>query len=392
MIQPIYFFYFLSVGVSMPFFPPYLRGLGLSGKQIATVLSIIPLLNMGVPLLWAWTADRTRQHARVLRIACLGAFCGYAPLVLCHTFAGVLASYLAFGLFSVGIGSLIDSMAIARVRLGQSYGRIRVWGSFGYIASAIGVGALLTLRGSQPADLLVPAMVATALLTTFIASLQLQGVGESAARPHSGDVRVLLRNRRFQLLLTVAPLHWIGCAPYNVFFGIFVRDRHLPPVVLGLALGTGVVAEMLVLLNLRRLRQRYDIETLLAIAFAGTSLRWMLVPFTTSATFVVALQLFHGLTFGLFWGAGIALVADCVPPSLRATGQSLFVTSMLGIGNVLGYFATGLVYDWLGRVDLAFFGAAVTELVPLALVLIARARRPGIDAEVAPAGGRGPRE
>ena len=359
----------------MPFFPPYLRGLGLSGRQIATVLSIIPLLNMGVPLLWAWTADRTHRHAFILSAICLGAFCGYAPMVVVHTFPGVLASYLTFGLFSVGIGSLVDSMAIARVRVGEDYGRIRVWGSIGYIASAIGIGALLTVRGSQPSDVLVPAMVATALLATFFASLQLRGSGEAPARPHGHDIRALLRNRRFRLLLTVAPLHWIGCAPYNVFFGIFVRDRHLPPVILGSALGTGVIAEMLVLLALSRLRRRFEIETLLAIAFAGTLIRWMLMPLAASAGSVVSLQLFHGLTFGLFWGAGIAMVSDCVPPSLRATGQSLFVTSMLGIGNVLGYVATGLIYDWRGHVDLAFYGAAVVELLPLGLALVARSRR-----------------
>ncbi|MES1205933.1 MAG: MFS transporter [Pseudomonadota bacterium] len=380
MIQPIYFFYFMSVGVSMPFFSPYLRGLGLSGRQIATILSIVPVLNMGVPLFWAWTADRTRQHARVLGALCLGAACGYVPLLWARTFGAVLISYLAFAIFSVGIGSLVDSVAIARVRAGGDYGRIRVWGSIGYMASAVGVGALLTARGGRPADRLVPTMVAAALMATFLSTLQLRGTGEPAARPHWNDVRALLGNRRFRLLLVLAPLHWIGCAPYNIFFGIFVRDRHLTPVVLGLALATGVAAEMLVLLRLAQLRRRFEIETLLAVSFAGTIIRWLLMPFAVSTGAVVALQLFHGLTFGLFWGGGIALMTECVPPSLRATGQSLFVTSMLGIGNVVGYLATGWIYDWRGRVDPAFFAAAVLEIVPLTLALMGRraaARRSG---------------
>ncbi len=375
MIQPIYFFYFMSVGVSMPFFPPYLRGLGLSGRQIATILSMVPLLNIGVPLFWAWTADRTRQHARILSGICLGAFCGYAPLLIARTFWPVLVSYLFFGVFSVGIGSLVDSVAIARVRQGEDYGRIRVWGSVGYMASAIGVGALLTSRGGRAADILVPSAVAAALLATFLATLQHHGAGEAPARPHWRDSRALLANPRFRLLLVLAPLHWIGCSPYNIFFGIFVRDRHFTPVVLGLALATGVVAEMLVLLRFSWLRRRFEIETLLAIAFGGTIVRWMLMPFVTSTGAVVSLQLFHGFTFGLFWGAGIALVGECVPASLRATGQSLFVTSMLGVGNVAGYLATGWIYDRSGQVDPAFFAAAALEAVPLALALGARRRR-----------------
>jgi MFS family permease len=79
------------------------------------------------------------------------------------------------------------------------------------------------------------------------------------------------------------------------------------------------------------------------------------------------------LTFGLYWGSGIALVAACVPPPLRATGQSLFVIAMLGFGNVVGYIATGWLYDTVGSVSPAFLAAAALELVPLGLVL---ARQP----------------
>ncbi|MEO8213475.1 MAG: MFS transporter [Myxococcales bacterium] len=375
MIQPIYFFYFMSVGISMPFFSPYLLGLGFSGRQIAVILCVVPVLNMGVPLFWAWKADRTRRHARILSVICLGAFCGYLPLVVARAFPLVLVSYLAFAVFGVGIGTMVDSMALVQVRAGADYGRIRVWGSIGYMAAAIAVGALLTSRAGRPADPIVPALVATALLATFLATLQLRGIGEPAARPHWNDVNRLLANPRFRLLLVVAPLHWIGCAPYNIFFGIFVRDHHLSQLVVGAALATGVAAEMIVLLLFQRLRRRFDIDTLMAVAFGGTIIRWALMPFAAAMASVITLQLLHALTFGLFWGAGIALVGDCVPPALRATGQSLYVTSMLGLGNVLGYLATGLIYDAGGTVDPAFWGAAALELLPLALVLHARARR-----------------
>jgi PPP family 3-phenylpropionic acid transporter len=372
MIEPVYFFYFLSVGVSMPFLPPFLRGLGLTGRQIATILSVLPLLNVGLPFLWAWTADQTRRHARVLAIAYLGAGLAYAPLAIASGFSGAFISYAAAAIFLAGIGSLLDALAIARVRAGADYGRIRVWGSAGYILSAVGMGAVLTARGDRPGDRLVPVAISATLLGAFAIASRLRVTGEAAGRPRLRDVRTLLGDRRLRLLLTVAPLHWIGCAPYNIFFGIFVRDRHLSPLVLGAALSMGVVAEMLVLLGFSRLRAVFSVETLLVVAFAGTSLRWMLMPLVARTGAIVGLQLFHGLTFGLFWGAGIAWIGETVPPSLRATGQSLFVMSMLGVGNVLGYLVTGWVYDVGGSVGPAFVGASLLELVPLVLVIRAR--------------------
>ena len=79
MIEVFYFFYFQVVAVNMTFMPAHLRALGLSGRQISTVFAVSPLLSLTVPLLWAWLADRSHRHDRVLRVVALGAWLGFTP-------------------------------------------------------------------------------------------------------------------------------------------------------------------------------------------------------------------------------------------------------------------------------------------------------------------------
>ena len=55
---------------------------------------------------------------------------------------------------------------------------------------------------------------------------------------------------------------------------------------------------------------------------------------------LIALQALHGMTFGMFWSAAIALIAATVPASLRATGQALLVMS-INLGGALGNAITG---------------------------------------------------
>src|SRR3954468_12291364 len=111
----------MAVGIWMAYLPPYFQGLGLSGRQIALVLSIVPVLNMGVPLAWAFAADRSQRHARVLQAVTLGATLGFVAVAAARSFPALLAGYLGYAVFGVGIGGLIDSLAIARVRAGADY-------------------------------------------------------------------------------------------------------------------------------------------------------------------------------------------------------------------------------------------------------------------------------
>ena len=89
-------------------------------------------------------------------------------------------------------------------------------------------------------------------------------------------------------------------APYNVFFGVFLRDLGLPPLVWGVAFAVGVTAEMLVLLAFHRMHARVRLDTLLALAFVASALRWAGNATLQAPAALIALQALHGMTFGMF--------------------------------------------------------------------------------------------
>ena len=221
MIEVFYFFYFQAVAINMAFMPAYLRGLGLSGREISTVFAISPLLALAVPLAWATLADRTRRHDRVLRMVVGGACLGFVPLLFARSFGPILIGWITYAVFSVSVGGLADALAVARVRAGAIYGRLRLWGSVGFVVAAVAFGRVLWARhGSREAgaDWLVPVAMWLALVAAFIAALPLRGTGEGSARPRAADVRALVAEPRLLLLLLAAALHWICLTPYNVYW------------------------------------------------------------------------------------------------------------------------------------------------------------------------------
>jgi PPP family 3-phenylpropionic acid transporter len=355
----------------MTFMPAYLRGLGLSGREISTVFVLAPLFSLAIPLGWAYLADRTHRHDRVLRVVIGGAWVGFTPMLFAGSFTAILISWALYALFAVAVGGLADAFAVARVRAGAVYGRLRLWGSVGYVVAAVAVGAVLSLRG-RAADRLVPITMWLTLGCAFFAATRLRGEGDPAARPRPADVLALLREPKLRVLLAIAGMHWICLTPYNVYFGVFLHDLGLAPVSWGFAYSTGVVTEVLVLMVFHRLQLRFRLPTLLAAAFAVSAARWLAIGVLRAPWALIALQALHGMTFGMFWSAAMALVAETVPASLRATGQAILIMA-INVGAAIGNAITGRVYDAYGS-RLMFLLAAIGELAPLAVVIAARRR------------------
>jgi MFS transporter, PPP family, 3-phenylpropionic acid transporter len=374
MLKLFYVCFYVTLGVSVPFFPAYLRQLGLSGRQVSLLLAIAPALQLGVPLAWGWLADHTRRPDRILRLLCLGAFLASLPVIVARSMPALFGAYLAQQLFAVSIVSLADSLAVEKSLQGAEYGRIRARGSASFVATCLVAGWWLDLRGVRTGDALVPALVSTGYGLSFLATLGLRGHG-AGERPHLHDVRRLVTDRRFLLLLVLAGLHWAALVPYHGFFGILLQDRRLPAAITSYAFFVGSAAEIAVLIVFARLRTRFTLKQMLAAAFAVSALRWWLFAYAQSAPLIVALQVTHGLTFGAFWASAMAWIADCVPAKLRATGQVLF-TTVIGVGSMSALLLAGTLYDATGGAGTAFSLAGFLELLALAIVLLSlRPRR-----------------
>jgi PPP family 3-phenylpropionic acid transporter len=377
-LRLLYFLYYGAVGSLLPYFAPYLRGLGFSGAEIGGVQMLGPLLAPAAALAWASLADRTGRPDRALRLATGISLVAASLLPLARSPLQVGAVVLLQAAGDRAVVPLLDTLTLEHVRLhpGTTYTRIRLGGSLGFAAVALLVGGLLALRGDRPGDPVLPLAVLGLVAGTALAARGLpRGPAPSWPRPGWREVRALLGDGALLGLLGACALHWLACAPFHLFFGLLVRDRGLPSVVTGLGMGAGVAAEVLVLLWFPRLAGRFRLRALLATAFAGSALRWALLWRAEGAAAVIALQLLHGLTFGLFWGAAVAAMARLVPPPLRATGQALFAAVVFGGGNAIGYQLAGLGYDRFGSAPDLFGWAALIELIPLAGVLLWSRRR-----------------
>jgi PPP family 3-phenylpropionic acid transporter len=378
-LRALYFLYYGNVGTVLPFFAVYLQGLGFTGQQIG-VIQMLPSFPLApaVAVAWATWAD----HRATPQVALRRATGWVALAVLLLPFArtpwevGAVVVLMALG--DRAVVPLADSIAIEWTRGNPtvSYARIRLFGSLGFVVLTLGVGRLLTLRGARPADLLVPLVVVSCVVGYALVARGVPATPRHGDRPSARDMLALLRDRRLWLLLGPAALHWAACAPYHVFFGVLVRDLGLPDDVTSAGMAIGVVAEILVLLSFPRLERRVPLRALLALAMAGSAVRWLLLSRATHPVAIAGLQALHGLTFGLFWGSAMRALSDVVPPRLRATGQAVFTGVVFGGANAAGYALSGAGYDRLGGAAPLFAWAAAVELAALAaLAAGARAAR-----------------
>jgi PPP family 3-phenylpropionic acid transporter len=379
-LRLFYFAYYGAIGAFLPYFAPYLRGLGFSGEQIGTVQMVGPLVAGPAALAWATAADRLGAPARALRLATSWAMLAMLFLPWARSPLAVGAVILANALGASAIVPLVDSVTVewASGHPGRSYTRIRLFGSLGYIALAQSLGLALTLRADRPADGLVPLAVVGCVAGYALLARGLPSPPVPGARPRFREMLGLLGNRPLLLLLGICAIHWGATAPFHILFGLFVRDLGLPAGIAGLGMSVGVGAEVLALLAFPRLAARLSLRTLLAVSFAATVVRWLLLSRASSAVEVVLVQLLHFFTFGLFWGAAVEAMSRLVPPRLRTTGQALFSALVFGVGNAVGYQLAGIGYDRLGSVAPLYAWAAALELAPLVgVVALGRGRSRG---------------
>jgi len=254
-------------------------------------------------------------------------------------------------LFALGRGPVspfLDSIAVSRSR--EGYGRLRLWGSIGFMVT-IGFCSILERFFS----------VSTLYVAFFLSfpMLAISGKLSDTKKDSSVDIKQaleqLFRNRELFLLLLAGALHFSAHASNGAFLAIYIEYLKEDTLWTGLAISAGIAVEILILAQAKSLYRRISSPHLFLIAAVVAVIRWIAMYFADSGFWVLICQASHGLTFGFFWLSIVAWVDQISPVELKKTGQSLIGASVGGFGVGGGVYFGEMVFDYFSVRHIYFF-------------------------------------
>ncbi len=365
-IAGYYFFYFAFVGLSAPFWGLYLRSINLEAIEIAVLLSVQPVMRVLAPALWGWLAEHLGNRLLVIQLAALASVVFYLGLFFTTSFWGLLPVLALMGFFWSASMPLVEATTMAW--LGSQiarYGRLRAWGSAGFIASALGMGYLLDyipLRWLLWAGLLI--MLGILLFSRLLPATR--------AEPHHADSLPLARiffQPQVLALFGACFLMAVAHGPYYTFFSIYLVDHGYAKSAVGLLWTLGVVCEIGIFFLMPWLMHRFTLPQILATSLAIAVLRFLLIAWGVDVLPLILLaQALHAFTFGAFHAAAVALVHHFFPGRHQSRGQALYGSLSYGAGGMLGGLASGPLWQQWGAATM-YTASAGTALLGLLILL-----------------------
>jgi PPP family 3-phenylpropionic acid transporter len=371
-----YFWYFAGIGCFGPYIALYYRSLQLSGLQIGVLAAILPL---GVALLapfWGALADSLSAHRLLLRVALILGALTALGVARATSFPALLPLMLLLATALAAIPALLDGYAVTiGEREGVAFGQLRVWGTVGFIGSVLLVAWRM---GPALSPFFLYAYAATLLLACG-ATLGLPPLQARSKQPMWQGVAAILRDRSVLPLLLTVYLVFSSATVMGGFFSIYLAELGGDVQLVGVASVVGALSEVPVMLFGGRLLARLGSRRVFVLAVVMYLLRLGLYSLPPGLSWVVLVQLLHGVSFGLVLMASVTLMHELAGRERAATAQGLLSATAQGLAAVTGALLGGVLLDQVGALGLfrvATAGMGVALLFCLASVRGARAARP----------------
>lgn len=365
-LSAAYFFYFASLGVFVPYWAPYLASLGYGSQAIGQLIAISMGTKIFAPYVWGWIADHTGHRTALIRIASGLSALAFAGLWLDDGFVWLAIIMAAYSFFWNAVLPQFETATMNYVQDDHGlYSHIRLWGSVGFIATAVFLGWWQESYGVDAIALFMLLM----LLGVALVSLLVKDHSPEHSDTHQ-PIGPILKKPYVMAFFVACFLIQLSHGSYYTFFSIYLEQAGYSKTVIGLLWGLGVVAEVLVFAFMRSFMQHCGIYGMLVISVALTSLRWVLIAYCVESVPVLLFaQLLHAASFGIFHAASIVIVHQVFKGRLQGRGQALYSSMSFGAGGAVGALLSGYLWEAWGGEFTYLVSAAIAGLGVLVVVL-----------------------
>ena len=368
-----FFAYYGYVGVFSPYGSLYFAGIGMSAAQIGVLMSLTQVMRIFGPNLWGWIADYRQQRVMVLRVTAAAAALSFCGLFFADGFTQLLVVMVIFNLFTSAQGPLSEALMLSRMRGDLThYGRLRLWGSVGFIVAVSVAGTLLDWFGVG----LVPWIALALLGLVLVASLRMTESAQPVSLQPAVALADLLRRRDVLAFFASTFLMIAAHASVYVFYSLYLAQIGYSKTVIGLMWSLGVIAEIVFFFWQAPIFRRFGIERLMIASLLLGVLRFMMIGFgAESLAWLLVAQVLHAATFGVHHSASVATLQRWFSGPLQARGQALFISISYGLGGSVGGLLLSVFWDTFGPRAVYLMAAGCCLLGAVAAALSYRWQR-----------------
>ena len=358
------FAYFAYAGLMSTYGPLWYQSLGYSTLAIGVLTSLQSATRLFSPYAWGWLADHTGRREPLLRLAALGSLVAsggfFAPVG--YTWVAVVT----FVLFvcTAGVIPINEAVLAHRVSSGGSldigrYGRVRMWGSVGFVGAVLASGFVLQAAGVERFPLLVAGLLGLLLFTAWRLPPSTELLHSASAALGAMSV---LRRPVVAWFFAGVFLTVLAHTSLYAFYSLYLSSLGYGKGDIGLLWSIGVVVEVVWFYLQGRWVHRLSMHGWLIAAALASALRFaMIAAFGAWVGVLVVAQLLHALTFAAQHSACIAVITRHFPGRLRGRGQALYAVLGYGASGVIGGVAGGALSEALGFAAV-FWAASVAAL------------------------------
>ncbi|HVL77444.1 MAG TPA: MFS transporter, partial [Noviherbaspirillum sp.] len=253
---------------------------------------------------------------------------------------------VALNLFTSAQGPLSEALMLSEMRGDLThYGRLRLWGSVGFILSVSLAGPLLDRHGVEA----MPWIALSLLALVTAASLRMRESRPLHGARHAVSVASLLRRRDVQAFFVSTFLMLAAHAALYVYYSLYLAQIGYSNTVIGLMWSLGVVVEIVFFFYQTPLFRRFGVARLMVASLVLAVARFLLIGFgAESIALLLLAQVLHAATFGVHHSASIATLQRWFSGPLQARGQALYTSISYGLGGSLGALLLSPLWDTFG--------------------------------------------
>ena len=366
-----FFAYYAYVGVFSPYVSLFFADRGIAAAEVGVLMSLTSVTRIFGPNLWGWVADHSQRRVVVLRIATSAALLVFVGMFWGRSFFQFFLVMLLLSACTSAQGPLSEAIMLAEMGGDLThYGRLRLWGSVGFIVAVTGAGELLDRLGMR----FMPWICWSLLALLLLAGLRMREPalhGEQHARP---SVRALLRRREVAAFFASTFMMVAAHSALYVFYSLYLAQLGYSKTVIGLMWSLGVLAEIVFFYYQARLFRKFGAKTLMLASLGIAVFRFLMIGLgAQSLPWLLLAQIMHAATFAAHHSASVTTMQRWFAGPLQARGQALYISISYGGGGLAGGLAMSAFWNmsWGGVQGRGvFFVAAALALAGLIAAML----------------------